>query len=376
MKKFLVGVLTCLTALMGAVCFSACSKNKNYDLSKLKTEYSTITNDCVSTSMSGGIIVIDYSVYKKDGESYLQNVINTVSPYTRLNDFYNPLFQNSMSFAYKYIDACSSKNIKVDETTKQSLDNNLNSLKAAIKNVDDHVGNLAKKVAFADSSSYTSVICSVEYSTLFDSYDELLSSALKFNFDLANIYFNYGVTSAVEDYSQQTLSTFDAGKAVINLKSQTDYQIINLTRAYYSTYVKGNALTKVFTTKNAEDVFPEPDSNFSTYLTTNVASVSVGDDFVSNLATKTEIINGNEELKKSFYEKRVAMSNVQRIMQNDFKIYEQALNDIVYLDKKQNPNATDYEQFCVKMIESHNYIVGKYNDILVDIINTINNAGV
>lgn len=375
MKKFLVGVLTCLTALTGVVCFTACSKNKQQNLANLKTEYETLADDCVSTSMSGGKIVIDYSVYKQDNNSYFQNVINTTAPYTRLNDFYNPLFQNSMSFAYKYIDVCSSKNIRVSESTKENLDNNLKALKSAIKNVDDHVGSLAKNVAFADEANYTSIICSTSYRALFDSYDSLLSAALKFNFDLANIYFNYGLTSAVEDYSQQTVETFDAGKAVINLKSQTDYQIINLTRAYYSTYVKGNALTTVFTTKNAADSFPTPDSNYTNYLTT-VSSVSLNDAFVSSLATKTDIINQDAELKKSFYEKRVAMSNVQRIMKNDFEIYEQALNDIVYLNKKSDPNATDYEQFCVKMVESHNYIVGKYNDILVDIIQTINNAGV
>ena len=63
-------------------------------------------------------------------------------------------------------------------------------------------------------------------------------------------------------------------------------------------------------------------------------------------------------------------------MNNDIKVYQIALNDIVYLDKKADPNATDYEKFCVQMIENHNYIVQEYNKVLVNLIAIINDAGV
>lgn len=372
MKKFLVGVLTCLTALTGVVCFSACSDNKQYNLANLKTEYTKVADGCTSASVQAGKIEFDYSVFKSGDESYFQSVVNSTDPYTRLNDFYNPLLQNSMNFVYQYMDVCSTKTIKVNAKTKQTLDKDLSSLQLALKNVDDHVCSLAKNVHFAED--YTSIICSVGYTSLFDSYDALLSASLKFNFDLANIYFDKALTSALEDYSQYTVEEFDANRAVINLKSQTDYQIINLTRVYYSTYVKGNALTTVFTTKDSNNKFASPDVNYKNYLN-NIAKVTLSDTFLATLTSKMDVINEDASLKESFYEKSVAMSNVQRIMENDLKIYEQALNDVVYLNKKADPNATDYEQFCVKMIESHNYIVDKYNDILVDIIQTINNAG-
>lgn len=372
MKKFLVGILTCLTALTGVVCFSACSDKNQYNLANLKTEYTKIANDCTATSVQAGKIEFDYSVFKSGEDSYFQRVVESTEPYKRLNDFYNPLLQNSMTFAYQYMDVCSTKTIKVDAKTKQTIDKNLAALKSALKNVDDHVCSLAKNVHFAED--YTSIICSVGYTSLFDSYDELLSASLKFNFCLADIYFDKALTSALEDYSKYTLAEFDANKAVVNLKSQTDYQIINLTRVYYSTYVKGNALTSVFTTKKEDGSFATPDANFTKYLS-NCAKVTLDDSFFATITSKMDVINADESLKQAFYENSVAMSNVQRIMENDLKIYEQALSDVVYLNKKSDPNATDYEKFCVKMIESHNYIVGKYNDILVDIIQNITSAG-
>ena len=98
MKKFLSAVLVCALTLLSVVCFSACSKKKDYNLSNLKPTYETVADGCASATLSADKIVFNYGNYKKDGYAYLENVINTVEPYTRLNDFYNPLLHSSKQF--------------------------------------------------------------------------------------------------------------------------------------------------------------------------------------------------------------------------------------------------------------------------------------
>lgn len=376
MKKFWIGFLTLVLTLCGVVSFSACSKNTTYNLSQLKNSYQAITEGCSSATISGGKIQFNYANFKVNNESYFQQVISSTAPYTRLTDFYNPLFEKSMSFVYEYIDVCSNKSIKVDEQTKLSLDNDLNALKVALKNVDDHVSSLADNVKFVynGDKNYTSIACSQRYTALFNSYDALFSSALNFSYDISNIYFNYAVKSALIDYSKQTVEEFNASTAVINLKSQTDNQILNLTRAYFNAYVKGNALTSTFVTPNAGQ-YAKPDQNYKDF-SNSVSQVSLDASFEASLPEKMEIINTDQTLKNKFYEQSVALSNIQQIMNNDIKVYQIALNDIVYLDKKADPNATDYEKLCVQMIENHNYIVQEYNKVLVNLIAIINDAGV
>lgn len=375
MKKVWVGILTFMMTLISVITFSACSKNTQYDLASLKSNYEAVTESCASALLSGGKISFNYGNFKIGDESYLEQVISTTEPYKRLTDFYNPLLENAMSFAYEYINVCSNKSIKVDEQTKLNINNDIKMLKMAVKNVDDHVCSLADNVKFVYSGdkNYNSIVCSQSYTALFNSYDALLSSALNFSYDLSSIYFNYALKNSIEDYSKFTLAEFDANKAVVNLKSQTDNQILNLTRAYYNSYIKGNSLTIRFVTSN-NGSFQKPDENYTNYLN-SIAQVKLDSSFNASLAGKMEIINNDATLKEEFYEESVAMSNLQQIMNNDLKVYEIALNEIVYLDKVADPNATEYEQFCVQMIENHNYIVQEYNKVLVKLIGIINNAG-
>ena len=371
MKKFWSLVLICAVTILSVISFSGCSKKNQFNLGNLKSNYETLTENCTTTKMESNKIQFDYSAYKMDGENYLENTINTTEPYSRLNDFYNPLFNNAMSFAYVYIDVCSNSAIKVDEATMETLNNDLKSLKSALKNVDDHIGSLARCVRFEyPNPDYTSLTA---LKSVFESYDQLLNAALNYNYNLANVYFNKALTSALDDYSKYTLENFDANKTMFNFKSQTDYQILNLTRAYFNTYVRGNVLTETFVSKSGSS-YNKPDANHTNYVS-NVASVTLGKEFENNLTTKMTIINNDIELKSNFYNESIAMSNIQQIMANDLDIYQTAINEVVYSNKKSDPNATDYEKFCVQMIENHNYIVNEYNKVLVKIISLIDNAG-
>ena len=188
------------------------------------------------------------------------------------------------------------------------------------------------------------------------------------------MYFSKGLTTAIVDYSLVSLDDFNASQAAINLKSMADYQTLNLTRAYYNSYVKGNALTTVFTTKK-DGAFPKPDANYNNYVA-SVNAVSLDATFTNALPQKMQVIENDASLKEQFYNQSIAMSNIQMIMDNDLSVYQLALNEVTYLDKKADPNATDYEKFCVQMIENHNYIVQQYNSVLENLINIIKNAEV
>ena len=378
MKKFWAGLIVCAIALFGVINFSACSKKANFDMSNLKKDYETILDGCTSVSMSGGQITFDYTVYKNQQQQpYFENVINTVAPYTRLVDFYNPFLESCMSFAYNYMNVCSTSTIKVAKDTKNRIDTDLNALKIALIAVDNNTTTLAESVMVASNEAkvdYNTRICEYPYRQLFNAYNTLFEKALNFNYDISNLYFNHALSNSIADYSNVDIKQFDASKAVANLKSKTDYQVLNLTRSYYNTHIKGEGLTTTLTTKTASG-FPKMDSSFDSFKA-KIASVSLDSTFLENLSAKMTAINENNSLKQSFYEESVNMSNIELIMKNDLSIYETALNEIVYLDTKSNPNATTYELFCVKMIEDHNYIVDEYNKVLVRIINIINNAGV
>ena len=77
--------------------------------------------------------------------------------------------------------------------------------------------------------------------------------------------------------------------------------------------------------------------------------------------------------KQDFFELSIKLYNLQTILNNNYDIYMQACQDVVYSRVTSDINASDYESLCLNIIDNHSYIVDEYNAVLIDLLTIMEN---
>ena len=86
---------------------------------------------------------------------------------------------------------------------------------------------------------------------------------------------------------------------------------------------------------------------------------------VENTGTYTSSV-----LKKEFNR----LQSLQTILNNNYDIYIQTCEDVVYLRVAEDINASDYETLCLEIIDNYSYVVDEYNACLVDLLAIMENV--
>lgn len=367
MKKKVLSLILCLFLIPGALIFTACGDDNDYSLANLSTDFYSIANNYENLNLTiDNEFEFDYSNFVYQNEQYFTNAINTTVPYMYLGTYYNPLFSNSMSFVYNYIDICSTDSINAPQNLKNELKQNLDNFDAALRTVNADINMVAERLRFNINSNVeiTNESCLTRLKNLFDSYDILFSSVYDLTDTLAEIYFDYALNDANPNYYSQSLDDFDALRVTSNLNAKIKLQISNLTEIYTELYVCGGELSTAYTTQ-VDGEFATLEGNYSTYMAKIANIDKVFDPSIAST------INASTTLKQNFYNLAVELYNLQSALYNDLDIYNQASDDIVYTIIINDVNATTYELMCVEIIDNHKILLENYNDVLVEILSAL-----
>lgn len=361
MKRKLLSLILCLVMLSSIPLFSACKTEATTDLTPLKTEYMAIDDDlsCVSINQKG---VLELSFEYKDD-------VETFAPYTKLDEYYNPLLNYSMAFSYEYLSDCYKNNLKLDNSTIKELKEDLENLKTSLISINNSLQSLNDIIATITATSHnivTAANSSVSISKLkdvFNEYESLLVSAVNFNNGLSNLYFNNIMRNPNPNFSNQTLSEFDATIAALLVNTRAKYQTSNITHVYITKYVLGGNLSYYYTTK-VEERYPDCEQHFEAYMD-DVASLYITSSAATGAGYNME---SDQNLKQTFYNKAVELYNIQSVLINDFELFYNAIENVAYIETVNNANATDLDKHFIKLIDNHSNLMNEYTNIIASLI--------
>lgn len=367
MKKRVLSLILCLFLIPGALIFTACGDDDDYNLANLSTDFYAIASNYETLNLTiDNEFEFDYSNFVYQDEQYFTDAINTTVPYSYLGSYYNSLFSNSMAFVYDYINVCSTDSIDAPQNLKNELKQNLDDLNYALRTVDADINMVADRLRFNLNSNteITNESCMSRLKNLFDSYDELFASAYALTDTLAEIYFDYALNDANPNFYEQSLDEFNALSVTSNLNAKLKLQISNLTEIYTELYLGGGIVSTAYTTQ-VGGAFASLEENYSTYMA-QVAEINKS--FDPSIASA---INGSTSLKQNFYNLAIELYNIQSALYNDVDVYKRACEDIVYTVIIDDVNATTYELMCVEIVDNHEVLLDNYNNILVEILTAL-----
>lgn len=356
MKKIFLSLILVLMLLPTAVMFSACGKDKGYNLDNLKTDFYAIENE--NLKIVDGEVKFDYSKYTK-----FTDVIETKYPYVEITD-YNFVFTNILSFATTVVEPCSNNAVTKDVKLKDQLKNNLDALKLSISNVNAYTNVLIETVAISTSEDLQNDVCLIKLEALLESYDQMFESARVFNKTLSDLYFkhvlndgNPDVFSKVKgDYSKNS-DGFLVDIVINKLNARIAYQKSNLSECFAEQFVNGCL---------AEDILGNRipiSSNNSTYIK------AINDiDFNINELVSIEKANANKE---KFYNVCVKAYNTIEAIENDRSKFVSAANQINYNIVKASENKTAQQEMCMSIVDSYADLISEYNETLVNMLSIV-----
>lgn len=342
-KKFCLSLILCLILMPGLFVFTACGDDNSYSLSNLYTDYMTIVTKHEYLSLnSNHEIVFDYDDIQIQGNQNVSYIFLN-KPYSNLTNFYNPLLNNSLKFFSSYFEVCSSNNLNVSASDRDALKVALDEFDSALTNMYNRTINVVDILRTGED--YYTDVHMTRLTNLFESYENLYTTAFNLSYTLSNIYFNYAITDANPNYSTQTLSEFDASRVVVNLRSRICEQIVNLSQVYIVNNVNGMRLYSSLVARENEE-FPDFPSSFDDYI----ADVELID--LTFNSTLGSYINTSDR-KEDFYHASIELYNIQECINNIKDEYNLACNEIVYTQIISDDNASDYQLTCAKIIEDY-----------------------
>ncbi len=363
MKRKLISLILCITMVSGLFLFVGCGNRNGYNLNNLQKDYLQVANnlECVDINRRGEIDLFFNT----------QSQIENIQPYAKLNSYYTVLFNNAMSFTYEYIDECADNSIKASTSVKNSLRNSITRMNESLRKVNTSliglngiVWSVINTEGIAEVSK--SPVCLSRLENVFYNYEELIVSAVNLSQNLANLYYNYALSSSNSDISKLTLAEFDVERAVLTVQTRTKHQIVNLTESYLNTYVLGAGLAEYYTTPIGT-TFYMVEANFSSY-TASVDEIYVAPGKVTAAISRIQSVTSE---KNDFYNASIELFNVQCLLINDFAPYQTAVGQVKYVTIKNDLNATAHQKLCAEIIENHNQLISEYQNILTRLVDMI-----
>jgi len=351
MKKKILSLILVLMLIPFASFFSACGKDKGYDLTTLDDEFYHIA-DCNNISLDAGKLVFDYS-----NQANMNFIINSYEPYVNLNN-YNYVYNNLMEFACEYIDECSNNSIENAEI-KNKVKADFENFKKSMQDVNECTNMFAEIINVSQGVDVLAPACLLRFENLLETYETLFNSAISFNNSLADLYFNHILQNGNPNVFGTSIEDFDANTVVSKLKSRILYQKSMLSQNYVEMYIGGDLAEKI--ADDSEDlmltVFGYADNieNINKTFTEETAAEKAN----------------NETNKQNFYDLAVQAQNIQATLNNDKEKFVYACNTISYAESCSNDTATAAELLCMDIIESNNALVLTYNLVLTEMLNII-----
>ncbi len=356
MKRKIISLILVLMLLPLASLFSACGKDKGYNLNKLENDFYKIANENENVKIEDNRFVLDYSAHTN-----VNIIINAVEPYTSLSD-YNYVFNNLMTFSFAYIEECSQNSPTANAKIRNKIKYNLRELKKSVSDVNDCFDIFAEMLNISQADP-TADACLSRYKNLIDTYEDMYTSAINFSNSLSNYYYDHILKDGNPKVYSINLDKFNPNPIVAKLESRINYQITNLTESFVEMYISEDLTDKIIDGSTTFDLdrFGYYDS-IQALLEKPITSVEVANEKANHANNK-----------QNFYDFALQAQTIQETLNNDNKKFIEACNRINYAEVKANPTATAEEETCVGIIESNYSLIQTYNQVLMGMLNIVTN---
>ena len=332
MKKRILSLILVLMLIPFASLFSACGKEKGYNLNNLNNDFNAIANENNNVKLEGGVLSFDYS-----NHGNLQEVINTTDEYKILND-YNYVFENLMIFASNNVAKCSNNSATNNVSLKNQTQQDLNNFKKSVSDV-NQCFNLFAEMILVSQSNPTSSNCVGRFNNLIKTYDAMFENGRKFNNTLANLYFNNILNDGNPNVYAIGETNFNSNIVISKIRSRIEWEISLLSSSFVE----------------MTDDFSLNDYGYKSNMTNllNVASLK-----------EDKAIERANENKSSFYKLSVQAQNIQTTLNNDNGKFVYACNEIDYVAVSASDSALSQQKLCASIIDENYKTISTYANVL------------
>lgn len=353
MKNKILSLILVLMLIPFASLFSACGKDKGYDLNLLDDEFYQIAQSNNNIEFNGGKLVFNYSSHGN-----LNNIINNSEIYKNINS-YNYIFDNLMSFAFEYVDECANNSATNNVQIKNQVKTDLENFKQKMEDVNICVNSFAEIINVSEGVDVEAAACVMRFENLLETYEKMYNSAINFNNTLTNLYFNHILKDGNPNVYAIDIANFDANIVVSKFNSRVQYQKSLLTQCYIEMYMGGDLAESV--AADEEDVLL---SVYGYYENVEKLKKTFTEESAAEKAN-------NEINKANFYDLAIKAQNIQATLNNDREKFVNACNTIEYSKVKIALSKTPHEQMCVDIIDSNYLLITNYNNVLTEMLNIV-----
>lgn len=352
MKKIFFSLILCFILLGSSLTFSACKKD-NFKLSSMYKEYETITSKYENVKLTEDKLTFEYN------EKFTQE-INTNLPYTNIKDFYNPMFDYSMSFVNGFIKKCSNDEIKSTKKQRKNIKTALNNFDIALAEVNSNISTVEELVNIDPASTSAHI----KLQGLFSSYENLYRSIFELSNYLQDIYFDYA-SEYNTNPTTSTLNKFDSDKHVILLNAKIANAKVELTETFIEKYIKNFDYSTKLTEKTGDNFnsLPVEFDTFNQKIKNIDKSISI--------TVASAIIKENSIKKENFYNFCIEAYNIEQTMKDHNPMFKDAKNSIVYMVEKNNINITNENKLKLESIDKYDLLANNYVDSIEKIVNLL-----
>lgn len=362
-----MNLIIAMVILFSGFAFSACGESgRGYQLSNLADDYRRYVSSLENVNLGEAkdqTITFDYDSYEYNGNKYLSAKINDSTagnPYAYTRTYYNVLLDNSMSFIYSHLNILSeNSSIEAPASLRNEAKTHLDQFYTALKRTSGNVEAVADHIR--QNKEESTRLAGLK--NLFDSYTELYLAAFNLSSSMEDIYYNYAYNNANPDYSTTDVDSYNSANTIVLLNSRATQHKTHLTQSYFNMHINGSTASKDFTTNGAN--VNAIINNFNSYNNSMSKLYQINVDHDDPVHVR---LNNNATAKQEFLDLAIAMHNYLSVLANNTAMYNQASNEVVYLEAKNNVDATEYERYCLDIIDNHAYILQNLTEIYTDMI--------
>ncbi len=342
MKKRILSLILVLMLIPFASLFSACGKDKGYNLNNLVSDYNSIANENNNVKLDGGVLSFDYSSYGN-----VQEIIDNTNEYKILND-YNFVFENLMMFASNNVAKCSNNSATKNVAIKNQTQQDLIEFKKSVSDV-NQCFNLFAEMILVSQSNPTSSNCVGRFNNLIKTYDAMFENGRKFNNTLANLYFNNILNDGNPNVYAVGRTNFNANMVISKIRSRIEWEISLLSSSFVEMTDDFNLSDNNYYTDNG--------NNNDSYMEKLLKVASLKEDKATERAN-------HEDNKSSFFNLAVQAQNIQTVLNNENSKYVYACNEIDYIAVSAADSASAQQKLCASIIEENYNTISTYANVL------------
>lgn len=339
MKKFYSFILI-LFILPSVFLFSSCNKKSKYSMIEFYNTYLAISEESeflTTAPMQEKFKTDNTEIVSFVYSDSLSEKMSSITAFSYINSLYNTMLDDAMGPTYLYGNALyNARNLK--DNDKEYLYEQLDNLKYNYIEIATRLGDLERGQDTATANA--SLI------KLYASYENAIVTAINISSKISSIFYNQIMEEPNANYIEMDSSNINLSEIAIRTLNRLTYYKLVYVDIYLETKILGCDVANKIVMGTFNSVY-EP---YET-LKNKVFSNTIKPDIENNRA---KIV----ELAKTLY-------NIQTVFENEYSLYQNACDKIVYgkVDNKSSAADIGYKQIIDSFISENGIAYQSYQTV-------------